>query len=170
MINDQKKTVKPKNEEKKLEIETQELELKLEVETLKKALDDCKTKYLRALADYQNLEKRVIQEKEEVRRFANSMLILQLLPFLDHLEKAEIFIKDPGLKMIKDNFGNFLKNQGLQEIDILNKEFDPNLAEAIDIVQGDKDNQVIEIIRKGYLYHDKILRVAQVKVSKKLIK
>ena len=170
MINDQKKTVKPKNEEKKLDKETQELELKLEVETLKKEIEDCKTKYLRALADYQNLEKRVIQEKDEVRKFANSMLILQLLPFLDHLEKAEIFIKDPGLKMIRDNFWNFLKNQGLQEIDVLNKEFDPNLAEAIDIVQGDKDNQVMEIVRKGYIYNGKIFRVAQVKVSKKLIK
>jgi molecular chaperone GrpE len=150
--------------------QNQEVKLKLEIETLKKELEDYKSKYLRALADYQNLEKRVTQEKEEVRKYANSLLILDLLPFLDHLDKAEIFIQDPGLKMIKNNFFSLLKRWGLEEIEILNKDFDPLLAEAVELVEGKKDNVVAEVVRKGYLYQGKVLRIAQVKVSKKTIK
>jgi len=150
--------------------QNQEVKLKLEIETLKKELEDYKSKYLRALADYQNLEKRVIQEKEEVRKYANSLLILDLLPFLDHLDKAEIFIQDRGLKMIKNNFFSLLKRWGLEEIEILNKDFDPLLAEAVELVEGKKDNMVVEVVRKGYLYQGKVLRIAQVKVSKKTIK
>ena len=167
MTNNQQKPDKQKKAEEKIQAETQELELKLEIETLKKELEDYKTKYLRALADYQNLERRIIQEKEEVRKFANSLLILELLPFLDHLEQAEVFIKDNGLKMIKDNFLNLLKRLGLEEIKVLNSEFDPQVAEAVDIVAGSKDNLVVEVTRKGYSYQGKVLRIAQVKVSKK---
>ena len=134
---------------------------------LKKECDEYKTKYLRALADYQNLEKRIYQEKEETRKYANSMLILELLPFLDHLEKAEAFIRDPGLQMIKESFIKLLKKIGLEEIEVLHQTFDPNLAEAVDIVAGEKDNIVIEVVRKGYCYHGKVLRIAQVKVTKK---
>ena len=167
MINNQQKTNKPKKQEQEIKVSDQELELKLENEALKKEVEDFKTKYLRALADYQNLEKRIIQEKEETRKFANSLLILELLPFLDHLEAAEVFIKDQGLKMIRDNFFNLLKHLGLEEITVLNQEFDPQLAEAVDIVAGSKDNLVVEVTRKGYNYQGKILRIAQVKVSKK---
>jgi len=167
MVNNQQKANKPKEDEQKIQTEAHELEPKLEIETLKKEVEDFKTKYLRALADYQNLEKRIIQEREETRKFANSLLILELLPFLDHLEAAEVFIKDQGLKMIKDNFLNLLKHLGLEEITVLNQEFDPQLAEAVDIVAGKKDNLVVEVTRKGYSYQGKILRIAQVKVSKK---
>ena len=167
MADDQKKTIKQKVNDQQVKEET-ELEIKLQVETLKKEVEDYKSKYLRALADYQNLEKRIVQEKDEIRKCANSILLLQLLPFLDHLEKAEVFIKDPGLKMIKDNFLNLLEKLGLKEIKILNQEFDPNLAEAVDIVNGKQDNLVVEVTQKGYLYQDRVLRVAQVKVSKKV--
>ena len=61
-----------------------------------------------------------------------------------------------------------LNEAGLEEIDLLGKEFDPNFAEAIDIIPGKEDNKVVEVLRKGYKFEDKIIRVAQVKVSKKL--
>jgi molecular chaperone GrpE len=93
---------------------------------------------------------------------------VRILPFLDNLEKAEIFVKDEGLKISKVQFLQILKEAGLEEIDLLNKEFDPNLAEAVDIVPGKEDNKVTEVLRKGYKFEDKIIRVAQVKVSKKL--
>ncbi|MCS6956809.1 MAG: nucleotide exchange factor GrpE [Patescibacteria group bacterium] len=141
---------------------------KNEIEELKKQIEEYKNKYLRALADYQNLEKRVFEERKEIIKTANFDLILKLLPFLDNLEKAEIFVKDQGLKLVKDQLINVLKELGLSEIDILGKEFDPNFAEAVDIVKGEKDNIVVEIVRKGYILGNKILRVAQVKVSKKI--
>ncbi len=137
-----------------------------EINILKKQAEEFKNKYLRALADYQNLEKRVSEEKFELIKMANKNLLIKILPFLDNLGKAEIFVKDEGLKISKNHFLQILKETGLEEINLLNKDFDPNLAEAIDIVPGKEDKKVVEILRKGYKFEDKILRVAQVKVSK----
>lgn len=142
--------------------------LKEELQKAKKELEEYKNKYLRALADYQNYEKRVAGEKQEITKIANSQLLLKLLPILDNLDKAEVFIKDNGLRMVKDNFYRVLKELGIEEIEILRKEFNPQLAEAIDVVDGDKDNIVVEVLRKGYKLNNTVLRVAQVKVSKKV--
>jgi molecular chaperone GrpE len=155
---------------KKVKLDMEQIEkLKNEIELLKQQAEEFKNKYLRALADYQNLEKRISQERIEIIRSANKYLILELLPFLDNLEKAEIFVKDPGLKMTKDHLLGVLKEIGLEEIQILNKEYDPMTAEVIEIVAGEKDNIVMEVLRKGYRLNDKILQVAQVKVSRKVI-
>jgi len=145
------------------------LQLKEENEKLKKELEEIKNKYLRALADYQNLEKRVNEEKQVLERKIKKNIFLGILPLVDSLEKAEVFVKDPGLKLIKDQFFQFLKSEGIEEIDLLRKEFNPYLAEAVDIVLGDKDNIVVEILRKGYKIDGEILRIAQVKVSKKKV-
>ena len=120
------------------------------------------------MADYQNLEKRIDQERFELMKIGNKNLLIKIIPFLDNLEKAEVFVKDQGLKISKDHFMQILKEAGLEEIDLLGKDFDPNFAEAIDIVPGKEDNKVVEVLRKGYKFEDKIIRVAQVKVSKKV--
>lgn len=137
-----------------------------EIDNLKQQVEENKNKYLRALADYQNLEKRVNEERFELVKMANKSLLIKILPFLDNLEKAQVFVRDPGLKISKEHFLQILKEAGLEEIDLLNKDFDPNLAEAIDIVPGKEENKVVEVLRKGYKFEDKIIRVAQVKVSK----
>ncbi len=142
-------------------------QLRKELEGTKKQVEELKHKYLRALADYQNYEQRMGDEKAQLIKSANTGLILKLLPFLDNLDKAEIFFKDQGLKMIKEQFHKTLKETGLEEIEVMNKEFDPYVAEVVDIVEGDKDNIIVEVLRKGYGFNGKILRVAQVKVSKK---
>ena len=126
-----------------------------------------KNKYLRALADYQNFENRVREEKLAVGEAATVSLLHQIIPFLDNLEQAEIFIKDKGLEMIRKQYLQTLEAIGIKEIEVQGKEFDPHTAEAIDTVEGEKDNIVAEVLRKGYMYRDRILRPAQVKVSKK---
>ena len=141
---------------------------KLEIEQFKKQVEEYKNKYLRALADYQNLEKKTREERQSLIKSANSHLILRLLPFLDTLDAAEIFVKDEGLKLAKNQLEAILKEMGLVEVEVLNKEFNPHLAEAIEMVAGEKDNQVVEVLRKGYKLEEKILRVAQVKVSKRV--
>jgi molecular chaperone GrpE len=159
---------KTKTSQKKIDLDQGTEKLKQEIGELKKQVEEYKKKYLRALADYQNLEKRVGEEREELIKIANKNLLIKILPFLDNVEKAEIFIKDQGLKISKDHLLQILKETGLEEIDLIGKDFDPNLAEAIDIVPGKEDNKVVEVLRKGYRLKDKIIRVAQVKVSKKL--
>lgn len=165
------KVIQSEKDKKKSHYHSEEevKKLKEELEKVKKEAEDYKNKYLRALADYQNFEKRTREENEQIGESAVILFILKLLPFLDNLEKAEIFIKDNGLKMIKDKFYELLKETGFEEIQVLNKEFDPQYAEAIELVEEDKDNMVKEIVRKGYAYRGKILRVAQVKVTKKKI-
>ncbi|KKP67880.1 MAG: Protein GrpE [Candidatus Roizmanbacteria bacterium GW2011_GWA2_35_19] len=157
-------------DDKKKKKETKKIDDKLELELtrLKNQVEEFKSKYLRALADYQNLEKRVSQEREGIIKSANNTLILKILPFLDNLEKAQAFVNDPGLKLAKDNLFNILKEVGLQEIEVINKEYDPYTAEVIDMVEGNKENIVAAVLRKGYRINSKVLRVAQVKVSKKI--
>ena len=164
---DLKKTGKSNQEDltKKLELE----KIQLEIVALKQQVDEFKNKYLRAIADYQNLEKRVGEERFELMKMSNKNLLVKILPFLDNLEKAEVFVKDPGLKISKDHFLQILKEAGLEEINVLSKDFDPVSSEAIDIIPGKEENKVVEILRKGYKFEDKIIRVAQVKVSKKII-
>lgn len=139
-----------------------------ELDKAKKETEDYKGKYLRVLADYQNFEKRVYEQRQVSKDFANKDLVLKLLPVLDDLDKAEMFIKDEGLKIIKDKLYNILKQEDMEEMNLLGKEFDPYVAEVIDVVEGKEDNMIVEILRKGYRHKDKILRVAQVRVSKKL--
>ena len=160
---------KIKTEQKKAEVLSEVQKLNQEIVLLKQQVEENKNKYLRALADYQNLEKRVGEERFELMKMANKNLLVRILPFLDNLEKAEVFVRDPGLKISKEHFLQILKETGLEEINILNKDFDPVLAEAVDMIPGKEDNKVVEVLRKGYKFEDKIIRVAQVKVSKKLI-
>ena len=94
-------------------------------------------------------------------------MVIKLLSFLDNLDQAEIFIKDAHLKLIKDSFHKLLKDEGLREIEVQGKEYDPYTAEVIDMVEGEKENLVVAVLRKGYEMNGKVIRVAQVKVSKK---
>lgn len=128
--------------------------------------DEYKNKYLRALADYQNLEKRMEEGRAEAVKRVYADVLHRLLPFLDHLEKAEMFLKDEGLKMIVNQYNETLQEIGLEKLDLVGKPFDPHLAEAIEVVVGDKDNIVVGVVRNGYRFEGKVLRVARVKVSK----
>lgn len=128
--------------------------------------EDFKAKYLRALADYQNYERRVQEQRIELIKGANKQLVLKLISFLDDLDRAEAFVADKNLVHIKDSFFKLLKSEGLEEIEVLNKEYDPYTAEVIDMVKGEKDNMVVEVLRKGYMFNGAVLRVAQVRVSK----
>src|SRR3989338_6333385 len=85
-------------------LEEENNKLKLELEKTKKEKDEYKNKYLRALADYQNYEKRVSKEKDALRQNASRDFLLKLLPVIDDLLKAEIFVKDSGLKLVGDKF------------------------------------------------------------------
>ena len=65
-----------------------------EIDSLKQQVEEFKNKYLRALADYQNLEKRVSEERFELMKIGNKNLLIKIIPFLDNLEKAEVFVRD----------------------------------------------------------------------------
>src|SRR4030066_996854 len=133
---------------------------------IKEEVNKYKNSYLRALADYQNFEKRVLEEKEDVIRNASKRLIIKFLPVLDNLEKAQVFVKDEGLNMIKQSFYEVLKSEGVEEINVKGQKFNPELAEAVSIIEGKEDGKITEVIRSGYKLNGKVIRPAQVKVEK----
>lgn len=140
-----------------------------ELESLKNQVEDYKSKYLRALADYQNFETREQNEKKRLIQTANKHILLKLLPFVDNVSAAEIFVKDEGLRIVKDQLLALLKEEGVSEIEeLVGKEYDPHSAEAVDMVGGEKDNIVVEVVRPGYMLRETVLRPAQVKVSRKI--
>lgn len=139
---------------------------------LKKQLDEVTEHWKRALADYQNLEKRTREEKLNFAQFANSQLILKFLAVLDALDqlsKLDQFVKDEHLQLIIKQFRGVLSGEGLEKLEVLGKSFNPQEMECLEVVEGE-DGQVMEETRAGYKLKGKILRVAQVKVGKNNLK
>jgi len=123
---------------------------------------DYQDKYLRALADYQNLVKRAQQEKEDFFNYAHETFVEKLLPVLDNLERAEQNTEDTGIVLVYKELKNILTELGLVRIQIdESDEFDPEIMECIDAEQ--EGNKLIET-RAGYYFKDKIIRPVQVKV------
>lgn len=118
----------------------------------------------RTLADYQNLEKRVADEKGEWVKIANKDLLLKLLPILDTLNLAQKHIQDEGLNLSVKQFLDVLESVGVKKIDTQNQTFDPSTME---VVQKTGDGEkIVEEIRAGYTLFEKVLRPAQVIVGK----
>lgn len=121
----------------------------------------------RALADYQNLEKRVEEERKLLSRLSASLLIEKLIPVLDNLENAQSHLKDEGLEIVIKQFKGILVSEGVEEIAAVGSQFNPHLHEAVEAQVGDQDNLVIKVIAKGYKIEDTVIRPAKVIISKK---
>ena len=145
-----------------------------EVDLLKKQIDDLKNDYARAYADTENLKKRLNAEAEQTKKYRIQSFAKEILPVIDNLERAlqtkvnkedESFKK--GVEMTYNQLIAALKNEGVEEIDCLNSEFDPNFHQALmqEKKEGVKPGVVIEVLQKGYKLKDRILRPAMVKVS-----
>ncbi len=127
-------------------------------------------KYLRLIAEYDNFKKRTMKEKDELYAKAISDVIMKLLPVVDNFDRAEKFIDDgnvtEGFALIRKQLNEFLTKLGIAEIEAQDKEFDPNLHDAVyhEDVEGGPENTVAQVLQKGYLPHDKVLRHSMVKV------
>ena len=152
---------------------------RIEIKELRQALTEEKEKaekYLsnwqRAQADFVNYKRRAEQEKDELGKYANSALILKLLPFLDDLERAlasappelaEVSWVD-GIRLIERKFLTGLESQGVSIIKALGEPFDPRLHEAIRQDTGE-EGIVIEEMQRGYKLNDRVLRPSRVVVG-----
>ena len=151
----------------RLEAERQERVAEVE------ALND---RLLRLHAEFENYKKRMVRERSEFVKFANEALILEFLPVLDSLERAlatarsaaEAQAVAEGLEIILRLFQTTLDKVGVKVIEALDREFDPNLHQAVAQVESPdgRDNIVVEEVRKGYLLEGRLLRPSMVKVSK----
>ncbi len=149
-------------------------------ETLEAQLDKAREdaqKYLanwqRAEADFQNYKKRTDQEREELRRFGNVSLIINLLPIIDDFERAFSSLDShlaglswfDGMYLIYRKLSQLLENAGVRPIDADGQPFDPRYHEAVAHVDGD-EGKVLSVVQRGYKLHDRVLRPAMVVVGK----
>ena len=128
-----------------------------------------KGQLVRALADYDNLVKRVERERTEVQKLVSLSLLVRLLSVLDNLESAQEHLKDAGLAITVGEFKKVLNEEGLTEIKPnAGEEFDPGLMEAIEVTKGPSDNIISELVLTGWKFEDgTVVRHAKVKVTKK---
>lgn len=140
--------------------------MKKDIGTLKKEIEELTNLWKRALADYQNLQKRQEREKADFVQYASANLILKLLEVLGHLEKAAEHIKDNGLSLIVTEFKRILAEEGLEEVKAEGEIFNPETMEAIEAAAGGEKEKVAEVLHKGYTLKSKVLLPAKVKVYK----
>ena len=157
-------------EKEELTLEADEEIEELNKESEEKSGDDTQIKDLenllkRALADYQNLERRTEENKREWILSSNKNLILRLLPGLDNLLLADKHTEDEGVKIAIKHFMDILEQEGVKKIKTENVDFDPNLMEAVTTAEGE-EGKVVEEIKAGYTLNDEVIRVAQVIVGK----
>ena len=142
---------------------------------------DFKDKYYRALAEMENTRKRLQQEKQEMISYAVDNMLNEFLAPLDNLEKALGFTDNlsdemqnwaQGFKMIGAQFTQVLDNHGVTPYNSVGEKFDPHFHEAVETEVSDahEDGTILVEVQKGYRHGDRILRVAKVKVSKKVPK
>jgi len=126
----------------------------------------------RALADYDNLQKRIETDKDQIRNFSKIIILSKFLAVLDTFEKIEKECKEAnsglreGIELTLDQFKKVLVSEGVEEIKT-DGEFDPRFHEAVDIVKGEADNKIVGVVEKGYKIGEKVIRPAKVRVSKK---
>jgi len=138
----------------------------------KQKADDYLDSWKRAQADFINYKRRADQEKMEMGVYANTQLILSLLPVLDDFERAVDMLTPKlakmdwvhGVRLVERKLRTMLEAQGLSPIKAEGEDFDPNLHEAVMHVKGE-DGKVVRELQKGYRLHDKILRPSKVAVG-----
>ena len=138
--------------------------------------EDLNNKYLRLAADFDNFRKRTIQEKEDLSKYAAGEVLKKLTTVLDTFDRASESLKNvDNCETVKQSYEvaykqllDILKKAGLEELEALGKEFDPNEHEAISQVATEEfePNTVAYVAQKGYKMGDKVLRPALVGVAK----
>lgn len=165
----QKNTKKKKKADKTSELQKQLQEL----ETKYNELND---KYLRLAAEFDNYKKRTLKEKSDLIKYGGEQVITNLLAILDDFERAYNSISTSndlesikeGILLINNKFQEFLKQQGVKEIEAKDTVFNTDLHEAVTRFPANSEEmkgKVIDVIQKGYMLHDKVIRYAKVVVG-----
>jgi molecular chaperone GrpE len=133
--------------------------------------------YTRTYAEMENIKKRGKKEREDLAKFANELLIKEILPSIDSLEKAISHAQNEnnpsglieGLEMTLDGLMKTLEKSGLKEVEAVGKPFDPNFHEAISQQIDDTvpPGHIIMELQKGYLLNERLIRPSMVVVSQK---
>ncbi|WP_270941372.1 nucleotide exchange factor GrpE [Romboutsia lituseburensis] len=146
---------------------------KLEEKKLQDEIDKVNEQYQRLQAEYANYRRRTQQEKETIGLFANEKILNDLIPVIDSMERALEACEDKedsmykGIDLVYKQLQDTLNKFGVEEIEALDQEFDPNLHLAVmqEVIDGVEANKVVMVLQKGYKLGSKVLRASMVKVS-----
>lgn len=168
----EKKKIKLKKKETKEESKSREI-----IADLKATIDELEQKSLRDKAELINYRKRKDEEVARMMKYCNEDLVKELLGVIDNFERAIDMDDDnledevskflAGFKMIYCNLDQILTKFGVVEIEAKGKEFDPAFHQAVltEHVDGVEPGMIIEVMQKGYMLKDKVIRPSMVKVS-----
>lgn len=158
------------------ETATEEVVEKTVEEELQEKLDEMEDKFLRAQAEMANVRNRSIKDREQAAKYRSQDLGKELLPAIDNLERAlAIEVSDEqgaslkkGIEMVMEGLLHALKSAGIEEIPAMGETFDPNLHQAVQTVpleEGQTPDQIVQVLQKGYILHDRVLRPTMVMVA-----
>jgi molecular chaperone GrpE len=139
-------------------------------------LAEMQDKYLRLSAEFDNYRKRTLREKMDLSKYAGESVLLKIIPLMDDFERALKHMEDPtdcaslknGIDLIYGKFSEFLKQNGVTEIETMNIPFNVDVHEAVakvPVEEEDKKGKVIDVVSKGYYLQDKVLRFSKVVVG-----
>ena len=145
-------------------------------EQLMNQVKDWQEKYVRLSADFDNFRKRTMREKMELIKTAGEDILTTILPVIDDFERAikvmetatEVGAVKEGVELIYNKFNDTLSQKGLKAIDAQNQDFNTDLHEAITKIPAPDESlkgKVVDVIQKGYLLNDKVVRFAKVVVG-----
>ncbi len=157
--------------------EAEEPTLESELEHLQADLAAARDAALRAQADAQNIQRRAEQDVERARKFALERFSSELLPVVDNLERAleaagvdheAVKAIAEGVELTLKSLTDALAKHGVEQVDPQGEPFDPNLHQAMSLVENGEvePNTVIAVMQKGYTLNGRLIRPAMVMVSK----
>ncbi len=169
----EKDRVQPLSDEKAKSLKEKLKKREAEMKSLKQEIAQLKDRYLRALAEMENLRKRVEREKTEFYQYALSEFLKELFVVLDNFEMA-LGSQDKGngksfregIELIHKQYLDLLNKQGVTPIEVKREKFDPNIHQAFATEESEDitEPMVVEELRKGYTLYNRVLRPALVKV------
>lgn len=171
-----KKDIKSSEETTNTEEIQEEEEQKDPIEELGKQVAEMNDKYLRLSAEFDNYRKRTLKEKMELTKTAGERILIKLLPIVDNFERAlqsidstddKKAIKE-GIELIYSNFTEFIGQNGIKEIEAINKDFDTDIHEAITKIPAPSKamkGKIVDCVEKGYYLNEKVIRFSKVVVG-----
>jgi molecular chaperone GrpE len=137
---------------------------------------ELKDKHIRLQAEFDNYRKRTLKERMELLKTAGESLLVSILPVIDDFDRAiqtldsveeQNHVKD-GVRLIYNKFQDFLKQNGVREIEAKEQNFDTDLHEAITKIPApseDLKGKVVDVVQKGYYLNDKVIRFSKVVIG-----
>lgn len=146
------------------------------LEEKQKELDEISDRYIRLQAELANIRKRNERDRQDLQRYSAQSLAKELLPAIDNIERALTIEVDTeagnnlkkGIEMVYDSLIQAFDKEGIEIIDPLGEQFDPNFHEAytqVPVADGQESNEVAQVFEKGFKLHDRVLRAAKVSVT-----